>query len=160
MASRYTTIKEWTRQANSVHKNKYDYSKTYYVYNKMKIDIICKEHGEFTIIAGNHLKGQGCPKCDKRNTRNIEEQFMKMRISPKKECPVISKGFSNDFSLLEGHSCEQCATLHEPIKFNVSYEDELMKSMRETFGEIYEFTHESYSSCERRVVPYSPIFNL
>jgi very-short-patch-repair endonuclease len=28
-----------------------------------KITIICKEHGEFSQIAGDHLLGKGCPKC-------------------------------------------------------------------------------------------------
>lgn len=48
----------------SIHGNKYDYSKVpeSFLY-KDKICIICPEHGEFWQNVGNHLYGNGCPKC-------------------------------------------------------------------------------------------------
>ena len=48
---------------NSVHDNKYDYSKIKYFNNYEKLVIICKKHGEFTQTQQNHIKGQGCPNC-------------------------------------------------------------------------------------------------
>ena len=49
--------------ANEVHHGKYDYSKADFINKRKKITIICPEHGEFEQSLGNHLNGQGCPKC-------------------------------------------------------------------------------------------------
>ena len=46
-----------------VHGNKYDYSKVKYVNSLTKVKIICKEHGEFLQLVGNHRRGIGCPTC-------------------------------------------------------------------------------------------------
>ena len=50
--------------ANSIHDNKYDYSRVVYVNNKTKVHIVCRVHGAFDQTPVNHtyLK-QGCPTC-------------------------------------------------------------------------------------------------
>lgn len=50
-------------KANSIHYEKYDYSKSIYIGNKQPIIIICPVHGEFTQTPHDHLSGCGCPKC-------------------------------------------------------------------------------------------------
>lgn len=62
----------WINQAQEIHGDKYDYSKTKYISVNVKIKIICKEHGEFLQFPSTHInrsrKSSGCPKCglDKR----------------------------------------------------------------------------------------------
>jgi len=53
----------FSKKANIVHNNKYDYSEVEYVNNRTKVSIICPDHGEFTQIPVSHLSGIGCPKC-------------------------------------------------------------------------------------------------
>lgn len=60
---RYSTV-EWVDVALLVHGDLYDYSKTVYVRNSDKVVITCKEHGDFDQTPANHLKGQGCPRCN------------------------------------------------------------------------------------------------
>jgi hypothetical protein len=51
-------------KAKKVHGDKYNYSKVDYIDSKTKINIICSEHGEFSILPNNHLcKCQGCLRC-------------------------------------------------------------------------------------------------
>ena len=57
------TTEEFVEKARKVHGNKYDYSKVNYVTSDEKVCIICPEHGEFWQSTGNHLQGNGCPKC-------------------------------------------------------------------------------------------------
>lgn len=57
------TRKEFIKKANKVHSNRYDYSSSVYVNSSTKLEILCQEHGSFWKSPGNHLKGQGCPKC-------------------------------------------------------------------------------------------------
>ena len=45
------------------HGNLYDYSEFIYVTRFIKGIIICPKHGRFNQCPGNHLKGDGCPKC-------------------------------------------------------------------------------------------------
>ena len=54
---------DFVKRAQTVHGNKYDYSKAEYKGNTEKVCVICPEHGEFWQHAGNHMKGVGCPKC-------------------------------------------------------------------------------------------------
>lgn len=54
---------EFIREAQSIHHNKYDYSKVEYTNNKTKVCIVCTEHGEFSQTPSDHLNGKGCPQC-------------------------------------------------------------------------------------------------
>lgn len=57
------TKDEFIKRAVQVHGKKYDYSKVEYKNNRKKVCIICPEHGEFWQTSGQHLQGNGCPKC-------------------------------------------------------------------------------------------------
>ena len=63
--------------SNKIHNNKYDYSLVNYKNPKTKIKIICPEHGEFTQLPYNHLKGHGCTKCKNLYNYNTEEFIKK-----------------------------------------------------------------------------------
>lgn len=43
------TLDEFIQEANIIHNNKYDYTKTNYINSKTKIIVICSTHGEFKI---------------------------------------------------------------------------------------------------------------
>jgi hypothetical protein len=66
-------------KSNEVHNNKYDYSKSIYINSTTKINITCKEHGEFEQLPLNHLAGRGCNKCGRiacsLKKQITEEQF-------------------------------------------------------------------------------------
>lgn len=64
---RRSTTDEFINKANLKHNKKYDYSNTTYTTAHSKIKIRCLEHGEFGIIANDHLNGRGCQKCSKKN---------------------------------------------------------------------------------------------
>ena len=55
-------------------KEYYDYSKVVYKGTKIKVEIICKEHGSFFQRPQNHMRGEGCPKCSvvKANKTKLE----------------------------------------------------------------------------------------
>ena len=52
-------------QSNEIHNNKYTVLSDYKS-SKDKITLSCPEHGEFSQIPANHLKGQACPNCSKK----------------------------------------------------------------------------------------------
>ena len=55
---------EFIEKVRGVHGDKYDYSKTKYVKMVQKVQVTCREHGDFTISPIKHFYGgQGCPEC-------------------------------------------------------------------------------------------------
>lgn len=54
---------DFIKRSINTHGKRYDYSMSVYKTSGSKVDIICKEHGLFSQIAGQHMKGAGCRKC-------------------------------------------------------------------------------------------------
>ena len=60
---RKLTTDEFISKANEIHHCKFDYSKTKYKNNKIKVTIVCFQHGQFEQFPSDHLRGHGCAKC-------------------------------------------------------------------------------------------------
>jgi Zn finger protein HypA/HybF involved in hydrogenase expression len=61
---RIKSTEQFVKDANEIHGQVYDYTKTEYKIAKEKVTIICPKHGEFQQSPLNHLMNrQGCPKC-------------------------------------------------------------------------------------------------
>lgn len=58
------TTEDFIQRSNVIHDNKYDYTKSEYKSTHRNVIITCPEHGDFKQSPANHLRGQGCPKCD------------------------------------------------------------------------------------------------
>ena len=54
---------EFIEKSKLIHGDKYDYSKVEYKNTDTKVIIICKIHGEFSQISGDHINGSGCKNC-------------------------------------------------------------------------------------------------
>ena len=78
------TKDQFIEEANKVHNNFYDYSKTEYYNNKTKIEIICPIHGSFWQTPNAHLRGQGCMECGRIKTTNSLHQTQEEFISKAK----------------------------------------------------------------------------
>lgn len=76
---KYTT-ESFIKEANKIHKNEYDYSKSNYIDMNTKIIITCSKHGDFKQTPYMHLNGSQCPVCSKENSgikkRLTKEQFV------------------------------------------------------------------------------------
>lgn len=66
-----------------VHGELFDYSKVVYINSWTKVCITCRRHGDFEQTPANHLKGQGCPLCNKERlkinhpTKSNTDDFIK-----------------------------------------------------------------------------------
>jgi len=64
--SRKLTTHEFVARAINTHGNRYDYSESVYVSDKIKVNINCRVHGEFSQDPRSHYAlGNGCPLCGK-----------------------------------------------------------------------------------------------
>lgn len=75
---KFIGTQQFIEKANKVHNNKYDYSLSDYKGCYEKIRIICPIHGEFQQEAHNHLRGQGCPKCNQSKGEKTIETYLQL----------------------------------------------------------------------------------
>ena len=66
------TKESFIQAAQKVHGDRYLYDKVQYVTSKIKVCIICPEHGEFWQIPNSHLRGIGCPACGRLKANKSE----------------------------------------------------------------------------------------
>ena len=96
---RYTTS-EIIEKFKEIHGDKYDYSKVEYKTTHTNIIVICPKHGEFLIVPSNHLRGQGCPLCNRKEKKiQIKESVDKNLIFIEKAKKV--HGDKYDYSKVE-----------------------------------------------------------
>ena len=74
----YTT-EEYIEKVSKIHNYKYIYDKTKYINSHTKIIVTCPIHGDFEILATNHLCGDGCPLCSQRPRYTTETWKIKAR---------------------------------------------------------------------------------
>ena len=80
------TTEDFVKKAKSVHGDKYNYSKSEYKGNHIKVCIICPEHGEFWQTPANHLRFKGCSKCKSSHLQTkIRQLLIENKISFEEE---------------------------------------------------------------------------
>jgi hypothetical protein len=89
------TREQFIVDAVKIHGDKYDYSKVNYLGNKVKVIIVCKNHGEFMQTPNDHTGKHGCRKCSEENTLNY---------NLKEAYSEINKDFSLDLYVIEMYS--------------------------------------------------------
>lgn len=58
-----SNAEEFECKAKKIFGSKYLYHKVIYKNSKVKVEIICREHGSFWQTPNDHINGHGCPKC-------------------------------------------------------------------------------------------------
>ncbi len=78
------TKTRFIKEAKTIHKNKYDYSKVDFIDSTKKVIIICKEHGEFLQTPQKHINGHKCNKCSieivSNKNRLTKKEFIEKAI--------------------------------------------------------------------------------
>jgi very-short-patch-repair endonuclease len=75
--NRKMICENFIQKAKKIHNNKYDYSNSFYIQSKNKIEIICTKHGSFWQTSNSHLNGAGCPKCQRSKGEEQIEYWLK-----------------------------------------------------------------------------------
>lgn len=98
--SKFLTNEEFIEKSKKHHNETYDYSKTIYNGHRNKVIVICKEHGEFEQLAGEHIRGTGCPICSSsKGERKIASMLQKLNIDFVKEFSFNNETYRYDFKL-------------------------------------------------------------
>ena len=165
------------QKALKTHGHKYDYSKTVYVRNNLKVVIICKKHGEFQQTAGNHLSGQGCRLCKNeklsRDRADTVEGFIaKSQLVHKKydysrviyinaqtpviiNCPLHGDFSQVPMSHVKGVGCPKCGLWKLSKRF-VSNTNEFIRKARKVHGEKYCYIYVDYKNARTKTKIHCP----
>lgn len=111
------TNDEWIATAKKIHGGKYDYTQTHYTKAKDMVDVICHvkdefgfEHGLFSIRAGNHIHGTGCPKCGGKYNMTQDEFLRKAN-------KVHGNKYDYSKTVFDGVKNKVCIVCHEVDEF-------------------------------------------
>jgi hypothetical protein len=135
------SLEDFIKLANKKHHQRYDYSQSVYITNKLKIKIICKLHGEFLQKPHIHLNGSGCPECAEvkkltlkdfidrahivhHNTFDYSEtKFISLTKKVKIKCKVHGEFEQSPNNHLLGNGCFKCN-----VKQKLTWNDVVIKS--------------------------------
>ncbi len=153
-------------RADILYNGKYDYSEVIYINSKVKIKIICPEHGEFEQIPNSHLHGHECRKCGTNKTSNknkiTTEEFL-IRATEKFgdryiydkviiddfcngkvaiECKVHGIFYQNPKNHTEGDGCSKCSGNYSPTT------EEFIKECNIIYDGKYDYSEVIYVNCD------------
>jgi len=107
---RRKTTESFIDELMNVHSDRYLYDKVEYTGSKNKVTLTCKIHGEFRSLAGDLLKGTGCPKCaDKvRVLPQTKEEFINKAVAVHGDKYDYSTVFYTNSSTKVSIYCNTC----------------------------------------------------
>ena len=147
-------------KANTLHDNKYDYSKFNYINAKTKSIIICPNHGEFEQSPNKHLQG-GCMKCGGCGKSNIIEfiekakdkhndkyDYIKFKYINAKTKSIIICPIHGDFEQspnahLRG-DCEECAKIKRGKTRSNKRSVTIFDDFKKVWGDEYDYSKFKY----------------
>ena len=167
--SKKKTTEEFIEDAKKVHGEKYDYSLVNYVNSKVKVKIICKEHGEFVQIPNSHLNGKGCPICGKEtSSKKRRLDFIKAaklvhgdkydyslvnyvngKTKVKIICPIHGEFEQIAENHLDGHGCSKCRS--DKLRSNGKTTEQFIEEAKKIHGERYDYSLVNYVNNKTKV---------
>lgn len=174
------TSEDFIKNANIIHENKYDYSKTNYINSYTKVCIICPIHGEFWQTPSNHIHSQqGCPKCKyKRSsdtktknteyfiTKSIEKHGDKYDYSKVNYigcyekvciiCPIHGEFWQAPCRHIQGQGCPKCGRIKND-SYKYKTQEEFLKLAKSIHGETYDYSKVKYIKGGEKVCIICPI---
>lgn len=158
------TLEEFIGRSNNIHYNKYDYSLVEYINSKIKIKIICQEHGEFLQTPYHHtVRKQGCPICSKafnpttfgfiQKSKEINGnkydyslvEYIKFNKKVKIICPYHGIFEQNPLNHIHlKHGCPKCSK-------NIDTSDEFIKKCNDLHNNKYDYSIIEYTNKRSRI---------
>jgi hypothetical protein len=156
-------VAKFIRKSKNKHGDKYDYSLVEYVNNKTDVEIFCKDHGSFLQSPNMHLRGHGCPDCNKSkmlttdsfidkaiNIHGDRYDYSRVKyISSQTPILIVCKQHGafpqRPSSHLSGRNCPVCSD----TKLSTS---EFIDRSRDVHGDTYDYSLSNYVNAKTDVV--------
>ena len=115
------SIDQFIRDAQKVHGDYYDYSITDYAGAHKKIKIKCPEHGPFSQTPNSHLRGRGCPLCNKSTGEErvfvvLQELNIKFEHEKRIDCLKLDDSRKHRLDFHFVYNNQECAIEYDGIQ--------------------------------------------
>ena len=164
---------DFINKAISIHGDKYTYDNSVYLNNKKPITVSCKIHGDFSIIAGNFLRGSCCPTCSKNSGNEKKKKNTDWFISKSMErhgdkydyskslyvgalnnikivCKIHGEFLQRPGSHISGVGCPKCGNLNQAKKRKRNT-DLVVKKFKSVHKDIYDYTESVFISKDKKI---------
>ena len=168
------TQEQFINKAITIHNDRYDYRKINYIDNRIKVIIICSEHGEFNQTPGNHLSGSGCDKCSRKQRglllRLTLDKFIEKAhhihhnkydysnvVYHKSDsviniiCPNHGLFKQQAGCHLQGYGCTPCGYLDASVATRYT-QYEIIERFKNSHGERYDYKDVIYNTTHDNVI--------
>jgi len=173
------TTSEFIRKSKKIHGNKYDYSQVNYTTERTKVSIRCLIHGVFNQTPVNHLQGQNCPICSKKNIiqklSSTKKEFIQKanQIHKNKydyskvnyvnthtkviiDCKQHGRFLQTPNHHLRGHGCKQCGSKKISDRF-ISDTEEFIQKAKKLHKNKYDYSVVKYINNRTEIQILCPI---
>ncbi|WP_152427043.1 hypothetical protein [Paramagnetospirillum caucaseum] len=173
------STKEFLRRARAKHGDRFDYSKTVYINADTKMLFSCPDHGEFLQTSSGHLKGRGCPKCNKRqrglsrrgNTDHFvsrandvhgnrydysKSEYVKSDSKVIIICKKHGEFFQTPANHLQGLGCKLCG-YENAGQYHKKDTIKFIKAAREAHGDRYDYSKTEYVGAREKLTITCPV---
>lgn len=153
--------------ANRVHEGKYDYTKDVYRTAIIKMAIRCPKHGIFEQTPNNHLRGAGCPTCQRRVSSPSLEWLTAMAVLDNTHIQHGGNGGEVRLAGTRLHADGYSADLNKVYEFHGNYyhgnprkypADLPNKRCKRTMGELYDKTRQRKAMVQQMGYQYEEIW--
>lgn len=168
-----TSVETFIDRVKRIHGNKYDYSLVNYVNAHSFVKVICREHGEFEVIAGSLSVGSGCPGCGhkpykKRDAIDTEKFIERSKIAHGEKydyslvdykkstlkviivCPTHGAFEQTPDHHMRGFGCRMCA--NNKIKLALSHTTfDFINDAITVHGDRYDYSLVRYTNSDSKV---------
>lgn len=171
---------EFAARAREHHGDAYTYERARYQGAFEEVTVTCSEHGDFSVIATNHLRKQGCPECAKREftakrswsfegflgrvTERFGDRFEYDRSSwddsitmlqhrqIRIRCPEHGWRTQKPMEhLLSPTGCAPCSVIEAGLKRRKNHE-EIVAKLKEVHGDLYSYEKAVYTRMVDKII--------
>lgn len=167
------TTQDFINASKKIHGDTYDYSITDYKNSRTKLFIRCKEHGLFSQLPSQHLRGQGCNKCT-NNFFNLEKFIEKCSVIHENKydysqsiytgsknkikiiCPIHGEFEQTANEHLRGRGCKKCGINNHSQKMMLD-KTMIIQRAKDVHGDIYDYSKVEYAGMSKKITIGCPI---
>lgn len=173
---RAKTKEQFIADARLVHGDKYEYDKVVYKKALEKVCITCPEHGDFWQTPNNHLKGKGCPYCNRPFYYKTTDDFIHQLKNkfPESEtlydkvvyktghdeiiliCPKHGEFKKKAIDALRSDKCPICQREDPNFHYTQRTTEDFIKDAIKKHGDKYDYSKVEYSTCNDKVCIICP----
>jgi hypothetical protein len=167
------TLEQFKQDVITKYGDRWVLDKVDYKGNKIKVEMVCKDHGSFWIIPNNLLSGHGCPKCSyelksmtpAKTNEDFKQDIIKVhgnkflldRINYKSCNEKIEIGcqhhgywFSRPLYILRGNGCKKCA-IEETAKKRLKTTEGFKQEVISNFGDKWLLDRVDYKGVLKKI---------